>query len=354
MSQNHSLSSMELISSRTEAGINNIQDCLTTQDQDLTSIKATSSRTDAGIRTIQTNLNSQSQALTLMQVTSGSAETEIKDIQNNLKVMQRANMALPNIQQQVDKTVLSTQDIPEYLKNIFETLRAVQSDVAGIMPNLTPLISQLTNQNELAVRSNMNRYDGQISKITPSEEKRSIQESVECSLEQNSSIQVLRESIDKRCTCRARIAHKELGGTYDKWGQRQSRSFTLFSLSSVFTHQRSCPMYVFSESSRSAGFRFVYRGPWFGMAMEMTVSFITRAGVYLISPSMSVSAVVPSNSPAFAAVDKLYLLRSRFLRLQHIDLLLAEIQSIFQSRAGSPYDVDQDGDTLLHVSFSNL
>ena len=344
MSQNHSLSSMKLISSMTEAGINNIQDCLTTQDQVLTSIKATSSRTDAGIRTIQTNLNCQSEALTLMQVTSASTETEIKDIQENLKVMQRANMALPNIQQQVDKTVLSTQDIPEYLKNIFETLRAVQSDVAGIMPNLRPLISQLTNQNELAGTSNVNRYDGQISKITPSEEKRSIQESVECSLEQNSSIQVRRESIDKRCTCRIRTAHKKLGDTYDKWNRPQYRSFTLFSLSSIFIHQRSCPMYVFRESSRSAGFRFAYRGSRFGMAMEMTVSFITRAGVYSISPSMSVSAVVPSNSPAFAAVDELCLLH----------LLLAEIQRHFQSRAGSPYDVDEDGNTLLHVSFSNL
>lgn len=354
ISQNHSLGSVELISSRTEAGINNIQDSLTTQDQVMTSMKATSSRTDAGIRTIQTNLDSQSSALASMQVTSASAETEIKDIQNNLEVMQRVNMTLPNIQQQVDKTVMSTKDIPDYLKNILETVRTLQGDVAGIVPNLTPLINQLTNQNELAVKSNMKRYDRRPSQIMPREENHSIQQSVECSLEQNSSVQVLRESIDKRCTCRIRIAHKKLGDTYDKWNRLQSRSFTLFSLSSVFTHQRRCPMYVFSESSRSAGFRFVYRGSRFGMAMEMTVSFITRAGVYSISPSMSVSAVVPSNSPAFAAVDKLRTLFPRPDMLESRELLLFKIQSIFQSRAASPYDVDENGNTLLHVSFSNL
>ncbi len=304
-----------------------------------------------GIRTIQTNLTSQSQMLASMQVKSTSTETEVRDIQNNLKLMQRVNMTLPTIQQQVDRTVVNTTDISDYMRSILETVRTLQGDVAGIVPNLTPLINQLANQNKLTVKSGSKEHDDRVSTIMQSKEKKLIQQRAEASIEQNPAVHVLRESVDKRCTCRARITNNKFRSTYEYNKRNRLRPFALFSLSSAFTHNWNCPMFVLSESSRSVGFRFVYTGPWFGSAMEMTVSFIKRAGVYSISPSLSVRAVVPSDSPAFAAADEMV---HRYRQTDFVESFVSKIQSIFQSRAASPYDVDEDGNTLLHVSLSNL
>lgn len=116
-------------------------------------------------------------------------------------------------------------------------------------------------------------------------------------------------------------------------------------------------MYVFSESTRSARLRFAYRGPCLGWAAEMTVSFITRVGVYFISLSLSFRAVVSSDSPAFAALDGIGHFRSFKSRQglsDALDFLLPQLQSIFRSRAVSPYDVDVEGNTILHVSLSNV
>lgn len=89
----------------------------------------------------------------------------------------------------------------------------------------------------------------------------------------------------------------------------------------------------------------------------MTVSFITKAGVYSISPSLSFRAVVPSDSPAFAAlngIDDFSSFESSRELSNALDLLLRQLQGVFRSRAASPYDVDVNGNTILHVSLSNV
>lgn len=163
-------------------------------------------------------------------------------------------MALTSIQQHVSDDI----------ENINETIRNFQGDFAGILPSLRTLISQLANRNELTVISDLKEYGGRTSTTMQSRERHLTQQSAETSLKQNSSMHILRESSGKRCACRAHTVRKGLVNSngYHKWGRHQSHA--RFSLSSVFTHHKNCLMHVFSESSRSAGLRFFYRGPWFG------------------------------------------------------------------------------------------
>ena len=64
--------------------------------------------------------------------------------------------------------------------------------------------------------------------------------------------------------------------------------------------------------------------------------------------------MVPSNSPAFAAVDDLYLRSSRQETLENLNFVLHQLQRIFKSRTALLYDVDLDGNTLLHVDLSHI
>jgi hypothetical protein len=115
---------------------------------------------------------------------------------------------------------------------------------------------------------------------------------------------------------------------------------------------------MYFQSSREVrGYDFFYRGSWFEWTTEMTISFITKVGVYFISPSLSFRTVVLFDSSAFAALNKIDGFSSfEFSReLSNVlDLLLRQLQDVFRSRAASLYDVDVNENIILHVNISNV
>lgn len=150
-----------------------------------------------------------------------------------------------------------------------------------------------------------------------------------------------------RCTCRPRTTRKRSSRTHGKWFPRETWSVALYTTHS--THHRSCP--TFLESSNAMGFRFSYCGYLLARTLEASVSFTRGAGGFSISPTVSFSALVPSNSPVFRLLEINFSGKPSVHEMSRsFDERIGQILHLFETRAASPYDEDQDGNTLLHVS----
>ena len=88
--------------------------------------------------------------------------------------------------------------------------------------------------------------------------------------------------------------------------------------------------------------------------IEASDSISQGAGVFSISPGLHCAHVVPCNNPAFKLMY-LNLLRKRWTigNEEHLKIALQiaidEVEDLFHDGMASPFDVDLDGNTLLHV-----
>jgi hypothetical protein len=91
-------------------------------------------------------------------------------------------------------------------------------------------------------------------------------------------------------------------GRYDlRAHQYLSEAVSLFySKETCETHLPECPFYTSPRQVRNLGVRFCSVGYFLSAAIMATISITTGSTSFSINPHLSINAVVPSDSPAFA------------------------------------------------------
>ena len=122
------------------------------------------------------------------------------------------------------------------------------------------------------------------------------------------------------------------------------------------SHHHTCHVSASSSSTTVAKFRMKRCGTFLAGAIEASMSITRGAGGFSISPGLRFAHVVPANNPAF---ELLYRLRDmHFVPGQTISIVELELSletgvqdltRLFRDGKASPYDVDLQGNTLLHV-----
>ena len=161
----------------------------------------------------------------------------------------------------------------------------------------------------------------------------------------------------QRCSCQSSTVSKSTDRS-GRWGPRKPWNAIIFS--ATVNHGRNCPFYRPSQKTNEVGVHFSYCGLWLARAVRASLAITTGAGGFSISPDVSFSPVVPSDSPAFTLLRRSFpnftLLRrsspdrSTAIDLhQHFEKQVRQLELLFRDGKASPYDLDQDGNTILHV-----
>ena len=98
-------------------------------------------------------------------------------------------------------------------------------------------------------------------------------------------------------------------------------------------------------------FRLAFCSKFLARAVQASVSLTTGAGGTALSQNLRLKCLVPYDSPAFALIKQPFPNDMTFDDLKIVASQRVQIlRQMFQDGKASPYDVDIDGDTLLHVS----
>lgn len=155
------------------------------------------------------------------------------------------------------------------------------------------------------------------------------------------------QAADQRCTCRPRISRKRSNRTHGKWFPRETWNVSFYTANS--SHRRGCP--TFLQSKNAIGLRLSYCGYLLARTLEASISITRGAGGFSISPTISFSALVPSDSPVFRLLEFNFSSRTSVQDMSRsFNGRIQQIHHLFETHVASPYDVDQDGNTMLHVS----
>lgn len=161
----------------------------------------------------------------------------------------------------------------------------------------------------------------------------------------------LKNEVAQWCTCNAKL-------TKDFFPPYRRRWFQVIS-DSHFIHDRNCPMWYTSRRKVTVGvnirmFRFVISG-----SVEFSGEHYSwRNWSAAPSPSLRYRAIVPSNSGAFAILDRLrktieyshHQTDRIAFRASAVTECLAALHEAFASGKASPHDIDENGSNMLHVS----
>ncbi|ERF73404.1 hypothetical protein EPUS_08547 [Endocarpon pusillum Z07020] len=144
------------------------------------------------------------------------------------------------------------------------------------------------------------------------------------------------------CICPANYAFKHY--------QCLSRAISLFYSNERYeTHLPQCPFYTSPQQIRKLGARFHSVGYLLSTAILATVSMKTGASSFSITPHLSFKAIVPSSSPAFALFSWKNYVRSATIS-EILDSIMPRLLRLFAERQASPTDVNELGQSLLHVA----
>ena len=151
------------------------------------------------------------------------------------------------------------------------------------------------------------------------------------------------------CTCPTSTGSQQFSKSHASNSRATSWDFSIHSAN--LHHDRHCLHYAWDETSWSMRLRLAYCSKLLARAVEASLSLTRGAGGIALSPTLQLRCLVPFDSPAFTLV------RDPFPRGMTFDdkeivanQRLQILRQMFQDGKASPYDVDVNGNTLLHVS----
>ena len=123
------------------------------------------------------------------------------------------------------------------------------------------------------------------------------------------------------------------------------------------SHHLGCHLFVRSCSTTVAKICIKRCGAFLSGAIEASIAITRGAGGFSISPGLQCARVVPASNPAFELVDRISN-RIRETDIGGLQLALEagiqDLARLYRDGKASPYDVDLEGDTLLHVRLTLL
>ena len=126
------------------------------------------------------------------------------------------------------------------------------------------------------------------------------------------------------------------------------------------SHHHLCPLFQKSANTAKARFRLTSCGKNLARAIEASISIKRGAGGSSINPVLQCAYVV-HNKAAFQLIDLRFfddldgvpVIYTPSYKLRDLEMWLdtriRELERLFQAGKASPYDVDLEGNTLLHV-----
>ena len=174
------------------------------------------------------------------------------------------------------------------------------------------------------------------------------------------------------CSCKLKhnSTYTEISPKGSYFGMTSDPKWKVIFETESTSHHPTCGLFASSASSNMARVRMKSCGAFLAGAIEASISIVRGAGGLSISPALQCARVVPRYSPAFELVDGLgmYLRKCMYPgtgareskvslcgRLEALlDIRIHELAHLFRDGKASPYDVDLQGNTLLHVRVSSF
>ena len=118
------------------------------------------------------------------------------------------------------------------------------------------------------------------------------------------------------------------------------------------SHHHTCHLFASSSRTTVAKFRMKRCGSFLSGAIEASMSIARGAGAFSLSPGLRCAHVVPANNPAFELLHRFQnsIPEMNISELESsLETGIQDLERFFCDRKASPYDVDLQGNTLLHV-----
>ncbi|CAG7564403.1 unnamed protein product [Fusarium equiseti] len=269
-----------------------------------------------------TNVQQATNAVSNLQTAVGSLTVPVDTIQSSLPLLQDSvDNFIPQIVPQINLIIESR--LQAQMENIRQALQEVE--VAAIWRHnaTNELLSQLTTPN-----------DGRVSVVAKLASK-------------PSAIAELGSYIST-CSC---LVRKSSTSKHFRFGSFLFRDNIVTSK----PHMEGCPLYVANlKSSRRRTLSFTGIIKSLNSAIQLTFCSKTGAGGFAINPSLMYFGVVDIHTaPAFQVL--ILLGKRSFFALQKRDqelcfkVVLRKLQEVFSSGRARPTDIDQHGQSLLHI-----
>ena len=136
-----------------------------------------------------------------------------------------------------------------------------------------------------------------------------------------------------KCTC-----HKRPQVT--AWGSRYGVLGTV--IFSETRHQRDCP-WVSLQNRSQYSLRYILPRYLLNKAVELGFNSSSGAGGISLAPNLRVISVMTNQNPAMALL---------WLRRSDLKDIIVELRKLFVEGRASPFDVDEYGCNLIHVSYN--
>ena len=151
------------------------------------------------------------------------------------------------------------------------------------------------------------------------------------------------DQISSSCKCNPNISFTRTS-LLDRWGLGKERK--------VFIHKRSCPLWYRSQivTKLNVDVSILERIRIFG-SLSINKSPYNSVFGWSISQNLTYKAVVPFTAPAFRVLRRYLMDAGPSICEDCIEGCSRDLQIVFQSGQGSPYDTLTDGTTLIGVCF---
>ena len=154
-----------------------------------------------------------------------------------------------------------------------------------------------------------------------------------------------------RCRCQQRRKAISIWPFHRYWNPLKAINHVFFT---SITHDTTCPEFSHPSNSKEVGIRAPYCGYLLACAVRFSLTVSWGAGGLAISPTILFCPIVPSNSGAFALIESIESKRGFFRspirsKCRIFEKLLQESRELFKNGRASPYDVNEHGETILHV-----
>ena len=137
--------------------------------------------------------------------------------------------------------------------------------------------------------------------------------------------------------------------THDIWRWRYWR----LSRESYSQHSSECPLYPSTQKTDSVRITCMLTALFLSRVIEYAFIITSGAGGFAISPQLTVLRVVDNGGSAMWEVESLVYSAIRAKgeeSAQRLEDGIGRLRSLFCAGQASPFDVDPEGRTLLHVS----
>ena len=158
----------------------------------------------------------------------------------------------------------------------------------------------------------------------------------------------------QHCTCRALFKYKPYSQSrsYDNEKRPMLARWIAVTFSSSLTHRKDCMLSRELQETKQFGFRISCSGPLLQGAIQAAMSMTRGSGGFSLSPALTFNYVVRSGTGPFKLFENPfeYRWKSAANICAALDFQRQELIRLYQEGNASPGDVDENGNTVMHVS----